>query len=139
MRKTLQQPAGAVQKVSYLGAIVSAMGCASCFPLLGTMGAAIGLGFLGQFEGILINKLLPVFAGIAMLSTIAAWLSHRKIFRLLAGLAGPSMILATLYLFWTDNWSTYMFYLGLVLMLVVALWDMVFQASKHCNVLQVIK
>ncbi|MBI4005811.1 MAG: MerC family mercury resistance protein [Gammaproteobacteria bacterium] len=136
MSKTLQQPAGAVQKVSYLGAIV---GCASCFLLLGTMGAAIGLGFLGQFEGILINKLLPAFAGIAMLSTIAAWLSHRKNFRLLAGLAEPSMILATLYLFWTDNWSTYMFYLGLILMLVVALWDIVFPASRQCNVSQVIK
>jgi len=133
MSKTLQQPAGVVQKVSYFGAIVSALGCASCFPLLGTLGAAIGLGFLGQYEGILINKLLPVFAGIALLSTIAAWLSHRKIIRLLAGLTGPSMILATLYLFWTDNWSTYMFYLGLVLMLVVALWDIVFPASRHCN------
>tara|TARA_R110002074_G_scaffold145034_1_gene293315 strand:+ start:181609 stop:181812 length:204 start_codon:yes stop_codon:yes gene_type:complete len=56
------------EKFASLGVIVSAMGCASCFPLLGFFGATIGLGFLAQFEGLFINTLLPIFAVIALVS-----------------------------------------------------------------------
>lgn len=90
-------------KTGAIGAIVAAMGCASCFPALGALGAAIGLGFLAQFEGVFINTLLPVFAAIALAANLLAWFSHGKLLRLLAGIAGPSMVLATLYLFWTDS------------------------------------
>ena len=119
-------------KTGVLGAIVAAMGCASCFPALGALGAAMGLGFLAQFEGVFINKLLPLFAAIALLANVLAWFSHRRVLRLLAGVAGPSMVLATLYLFWTDDWSTYAFYAGLVLMFVVALWDILSPPRKVC-------
>ncbi len=44
------------------------------------------------------------------------------------------MVLATLYLFWTDNWSTYMFYVGLVLMLAASVWDIVSPPRKACEV-----
>ncbi|MBI4006697.1 MAG: hypothetical protein HY356_08505 [Gammaproteobacteria bacterium] len=73
-------------------------------------------------------------AGFYFAHPFAAWISHRKIARMLAGLAGPLMILVTLYLFWTDNWSTYMFYLGVFLMLIVAIWDLVAPASGICNI-----
>jgi len=43
------------------------------------------------------------------------------------------MVLATLYLFWTDNWSTYMFYTGIALMLAVAVWDIVSPPRKACS------
>lgn len=33
-------------KAGALGTLVSAMGCAMCFPALASLGAAIGLGFL---------------------------------------------------------------------------------------------
>lgn len=42
-------------KAGALGTIVSAMGCASCFPALASFGAAIGLGFLSQYEGLFIT------------------------------------------------------------------------------------
>ena len=58
-----------------LSAIVAAMGCASCFPALGTLIAAIGLGCLAQFEGVFINTLLPVFAAIALAANLLAWFS----------------------------------------------------------------
>ena len=48
----------------------------------------------------------------------------------LLGIAGPLMILATLYVFWTDNWSTYMFYLGLVMMFAVSIYDIVSYCQK---------
>jgi hypothetical protein len=38
-------------KTGALGSVVSAMGCAACFPAIASFGAAIGLGFLSQYEG----------------------------------------------------------------------------------------
>ena len=40
-------------KTGALGSVVSAMGCAACFPALASFGAAIGLGSLSQYEGLL--------------------------------------------------------------------------------------
>jgi len=121
-----------VDKFGSVGALISAMGCAACFPALASLGASIGLGFLSAYEGIFINKLLPLFALIVLVSNLFAWVSHRDHIRLIWGLLGPLMILATLYLFWTENWSTYMFYTGLILMLAVSIWDIVSPPTKTC-------
>jgi mercuric ion transport protein len=120
-------------KAGSIGAVVSAMGCASCFPAIASLGATMGLGFLSQYEGLFINTLLPIFAVIALASNILSAWAHRRPIRLLLGIAGPSMVLATLYLFWTDNWSTYMFYAGLVLMLTVSIWDIASPPKRHCK------
>lgn len=119
-------------KVGSVGVLVAAMGCAACFPVLASLGASIGLGFLSVYEGVFINKLLPLFAIIVLFSNLFAWVSHRDYIRLIWGLLGPLMVLATLYLFWTDNWSTYMFYTGIVLMLVISIWDIVSPPMKTC-------
>ncbi len=122
-----------VEKIGSVGALVAAMGCAACFPALASLGAAIGLGFLSAYEGVFINKLLPLFALIVLISNLVAWVSHRNHIRMLWGLLGPLMVLATLYLFWTDNWSTYMFYTGLVFMLAISIWDVVSPPHKICE------
>lgn len=119
-------------KVGSVGVLVAAMGCAACFPALASLGASVGLGFLSAYEGVFINKLLPLFAIIVLFSNLFAWVSHRDYIRLIWGLLGPLMVLATLYLFWTDNWSTYMFYTGIVLMLVISIWDIVSPPMKTC-------
>lgn len=119
-------------KTGSLGAIVSAMGCASCFPAIASIGSALGLGFLANFEGLFINTLLPVFAAIALLANLISGIKHRQWLRLLTGIAGPLMVLATLYLFWSDNWSTYMFYVGLLVMLGVSIWDFVSPPQRSC-------
>lgn len=121
------------EKLGSVGTIVSAMGCAACFPALASLGAAMGLGFLSAFERVFINKLVPLFAIIVLVSNISAWVSHQQHIRLVCGLLGPLMVLATLYLFWTDNWSTYMFYLGLALMLIVSVWNIISPPQKICN------
>jgi mercuric ion transport protein len=122
------------ERIASLGTLVSAMGCASCFPALGALGATLGLGFLAQFEGLFINTLLPVFAVIALVSVLFAWWFHRRHFRGALGVAGPLMVLATLYLFWTDDWSTYMFYFALALMLAISLWDYFDPPKRVCAV-----
>jgi mercuric ion transport protein len=116
-----------------LGAIVAAMGCASCFPALGALGASLGLGFLAQFENLLINTLLPVFAWIVIVSNTLSFILHRIWFRLLIGIVGPVLVLLTLYPLWTYGWSTYLFYAGLALMLVVSIVDIKFPPEKTCG------
>jgi len=120
------------EKTSSLGAIISALGCASCFPVLGSLGVTVGLGFLAQFEGVFINSLLPLFAAIALISAALSWWVHRQHIRGVLSIAGPIMVLATLYLFWTDSWSTYMLYFALALMFAVGIWDFVSPANKKC-------
>lgn len=121
------------EKLGALGAIVSAMGCASCFPVLGALGSALGMGFLAQFEGIFINTLLPLFAIIALVAVLVSWWSHQRHLRGILASAGPIMVLATLYLFWTDAWSTYMFYAALALMFGIAVWDLTSPPHRVCH------
>lgn len=119
-------------KTGALGAIMAAMGCASCFPALGALAASLGLGFLAQFEGLFINTLLPVFAWIVLGANVIAFVSHRRWLRLIAGIAGPTMVLLTLYPLWSYGWSTWLFYAGLVMMLLVAIWDLVSPPTLRC-------
>ena len=81
-------------KTGALGSVVSAMGCAACFPAIASFGAAIGLGFLSQYEGLFIGILLPMFAGIALLANAIAWLNHRQWRRTALGTIGPILVLA---------------------------------------------
>lgn len=49
-----------------------------CFPAIASLGAAIGMGFLSQWEGVFINTLLPLFAVLALVMNILGWFSHRQ-------------------------------------------------------------
>jgi len=81
-------------KAGVIGAIVTAMGCAACFPALASLGAAIGLGFLSQYEGVFIHYLLPLFAVIALLANVFGGLRHRQWLRMVLGMVGPVLVLA---------------------------------------------
>lgn len=116
-----------------LGAIVSTMGCAMCFPALASIGAALGLGFLAQWEGLFVNTLLPLFAWIALGANALGWLSHRQWHRSLAGMIGPAIVLLSLYPWFQYGWSTWTLYGGLALMLIVAVWDLVSPAHRRCG------
>lgn len=116
-----------------LGSIITALGCTACFPAMAGIGSALGLGFLAQYEGLFINFLLPVFASIALFAQLLAFSGHHLWPRMIAGISGPLMVLATLYLFWSDDWSTYMFYLGLVFMLGVSVWDLISPPTRQCH------
>ena len=121
-----------VDKVGSVSALVSAMGCAACFPALASLGASIGLGFLSAYEGVFINKLLPIFAIIVLVANVLAFFSHKIWYRTLAGITGPIMVLLTLYPLWKYGWSTTLFYTGLALMLAVSIWDIVSPPIKTC-------
>jgi len=120
-------------KTGAAGAALAAMGCASCFPALGALGASLGQAFLSQFEGLFINTLLPVIAWIALIANIIVFLSHRTWLRLIVGVTGPSMVLLSLYPLWQYGWSINLFYSGLLIMLLVAIWDVISPARKICT------
>jgi len=120
-------------KTGALGTLTATMGCASCFPALGSFGASIGLGFLHQYEGLFLNTLLPIFAWIALGANIFAFFSHKVWYRTLAGIVGPIMVLLTMGPLWSYNWSTYLLYSGIGVMLVVSIWDIFWPPKKICS------
>ena len=119
-------------KTGSIGVIAATMGCASCFPAVGSLGAVLGLGFLHQYEGIFINTLLPIFAAIALVANAFIFYKHKKWLRGLLGIAGPIMVLLTMYPLWTYNWSTYLLYSGIVLMLFISVWNLFWPENITC-------
>ncbi len=121
------------EKAGALGALLSAMGCAMCFPAIASLGAALGLGFLSQWEWTLIGTWLPAFAWLALVINALGWLSHRQWQRSLAGMIGPSILLLSLYPWFQYGWSSYATYTGIGLMLAVSIWDLISPASRRCG------
>jgi mercuric ion transport protein len=120
-----------MDKLSSGGVWVAALSCTACFPALGSLSSALGLGFLSQFEGIAINTLLPLFASIALLVNLYGWYKHQQVVRGILGIAGPTLVLLTLYPLWQFAWSTYLFYTGIGLMVFVSILDLVKPVSNY--------
>ncbi len=116
-----------------LGAVISAMGCAMCFPAIAGLGGALGMGFLSQWEGMFINTLLPVFGWIVLVANALGWFSHKQWLRSLLGMSAPTLLLLSLYPWFQYGWSTYVTYFALGLMVAVSIGDLVYPANKRCN------
>ena len=122
-------------KAGLLGSVVSAMGCASCFPVLASLGAAIGLGFLTRWEGLFITTLIPLFALLALAANAVDWFSHRQTRRLMAGVIGPLLVLsAALLMRFAHIRTEPLLYVGLAFMLTVSTWDLVSPPVRRCAV-----
>jgi mercuric ion transport protein len=124
----------AANKAGFLGSIVSAMGCASCFPAIASLGAAFGLGFLSQYEGLFIRILLPAFAAIALFANAIGWLSHRQWRRTALGMIGPVLVLIAVFVMRAyGEHSGWLLYPGLAVMLAISIWDLVSPAHHICT------
>ena len=115
-------------KAGSLGSIVSAMGCGACFPALASLGTALGLGFLSQFEKVFITVLLPLFAALALLANALGWFSHRQWHRSVLGMIGPTLVLVANF-----NGAVTLLYVGLATMVAVSVWDFVSPANRRCG------
>jgi len=106
-----------------LGALVTALSCAGCFPALGSLGAALGMGFLSSYEGFLFRRLLPAFAVLALVANAYGWYRHRAHVRGALSVLGPLVVLAALFPLWHYDWSINLFYFGLAFMLAISAFD----------------
>lgn len=122
-----------LSKVSAGGVVLAALSCAVCFPALGVLAAALGLGFLSQFEGVAISLLLPLFAVIALLINGYGWFRNRIHLRGALSIIGPVIVLFTLYFLWHFSWSITLFYTALILMMLVSVADFIWPVRKRCT------
>ncbi|WP_108473232.1 MerC family mercury resistance protein, partial [Rhodanobacter thiooxydans] len=78
-----------------------------------------------------IRYLLPLFAVIALLANLIGGLRHRQWPRMVLGMIGPVLVLAAALLMSTMGMPTaWLLYPGLVLMVVVSIWDLVSPPGK---------
>ncbi|KUO49214.1 MAG: mercury transporter MerC [Sphingomonadales bacterium BRH_c42] len=113
-------------KTSVIGVIIAAMGCAACFPALGSLAAALGLGFLSQYEGPFIRYVLPLFAILGLVANLLGGLRHRNWLRMFLGMIGPMLVLAAaLLMSLYGTRAEWTLYVGLILMVAVSVWDLV--------------
>lgn len=122
-------------KAGVVGTLVSTMACAMCFPAVASLGAAIGLGFLSQWEPLFL-KLLPLFAVAVLVVNGLGWLSHRQWLRSALGMVGPILVLIGRYAFTSGALSHELargtLYTGLAIMALFAIWDMLAPAHRRC-------
>lgn len=107
-----------------IGAVIAAMSCTACFPALASLASALGLGFLGQFEGPSIRYILPLFALIGLAANIISGRGRGWV-RVILGVVGPLLVLAAALCMAIYGMPTeWLLYPGLVIMIVVAIWDL---------------
>lgn len=125
-----------IDRTGVIGAIVGSLSCAICFPAAASIGAAIGLGFLSQWEGIFVHWLIPLFAAIALLANVLGWFSHHQMRRTVLGSSGPVIaligVLGLTHHILGKDLARGIFYSGLVIMFLVSIWDMLNPAKRLC-------
>ncbi len=121
-------------KSGSFGGVIAAMGCAACFPALASIGAVIGLGFLTRWEDLFMSTLIPLFAWIALLANALGWFSHHQWHRSLLGMAGPTLVLLSLYPWFMYPWFKVTLFAGLSLMVIVAIWDLLSPSHRRCDI-----
>ena len=133
MNRTLRLFVALGENLGAFGALVSAMGCAMCFPAIASLGGLLGLGFLSQWEGLFLNTLLPAFAWLVLALQVLGWFAHRQWWRSLLGMIGPVLLLLSLYPWFYHAWSTWVTYGALAWMVVIAIWDLAWPANRRCE------
>lgn len=116
-----------------VGTVISAASCPACFPALAGLGAAAGLTVFSGYEGLVIGRVMPLLAGIALLSQLAGWWVHRQWARSLTGAIGPALVLVGIELYLGTPWGSGMFYAGVVLMAGMSIRDLLSPAPRDCG------
>jgi mercuric ion transport protein len=120
-------------KTGSVSAVIAALGCSACFPAIASLGAAVGLGFLDQWEWMFINTLMPIAAWLVLVVNALGWFNHRQWLRTVLGMIGPIVLLLSLYPWFKYGWSPYATYSALAMMVAVSFWDIFSPANKHCD------
>ncbi len=107
-----------LDRIGSVGALFAALAASCCFPLFAAAGAALGLGALGRYEGVI----LYLFQGFALLSLVGLFVSyrqHRRPAPLLLGVASVAALGSVFYY----SYSVVALYGGLFGLLAATLWN----------------
>lgn len=78
-----------IEKSGANDVLISAIGYATCILALGVFGIFIGLRILAGYEGLFINKSLPIFAMIALIANCWGCYTYRNHHREMLSIIGP--------------------------------------------------
>lgn len=81
---TVKQLIRSLDRVGSIGALIAAIAAPCCFPLFAAVGTAVGLGALGQYEGVVLY-IFQGFAAITLIGLLLSFLKHRNTAPLLLG------------------------------------------------------
>lgn len=101
-----------LEKIGSCGAVIAAAACPICFPKLALLGAVLGLGGLGAYEGQLI-MVAQALVALAMLGHILSFRRHRRRWQLALAVLGGAAVFLGLYLL--GEWLAYAGFVALVL------------------------
>jgi mercuric ion transport protein len=87
--------------------------------------------FLSQFEGLLVIFLLPLFPGLALISSAMVWRHHRKVLRGFVGVLGPICEFLAMYVLFGFSWGQYLLAGSLLFMGAVSIWGLFNPASSR--------
>ena len=80
----MKQLIRSLDRVGSIGALIAAIAAPCCFPLFAAVGTAVGLGALGQYEGIILY-IFQGFAAVTLIGLLLSFLKHQNIAPLLLG------------------------------------------------------
>lgn len=114
----------ALDKFGAMGAFFAAAAAPCCFPLLATLGAALGLGALQAWRGYM-DYAIQGFVIISVVGNVLAFRQHRHVWLLAVGLASAATIFSAFYI----SYHVALIYAGLVSLVAVSVWNSVAKCS----------
>ncbi len=114
-----------IEKVGSVGAILAALACPACFPVLAVVSTALGLGIFRPFEG-WVFVVFQILVLIALVGNILSFSRHRRVLPLILGAISPTLIFSVLYV----RFNQPLLYVGLCGLAAASLWN--FIANRQC-------
>jgi hypothetical protein len=113
-----------LDKIGSLGAVIAAAMAPCCFPLLGIIGTALGLGAMERFAPQL-QYAVQILITIAWVGAVIAFRHHRVLWPLLLATVGTVLCFAHYYI----HYSELMIYTGFAVLVASGVWNSVIRVG----------
>lgn len=123
-----------LDKLGSVGAVAAAAACPICFPKLALVGALLGLGGLGAYEGQLFITAQALVV-LAMAGHALSYRQHRRRWLLALGIVSGSAVFLGLYVF-RSEWFAYAGLGGLVIASTADLWTRLRRRAPAASALE---
>jgi MerC mercury resistance protein len=133
IRMNSSRALSALDKFGAVGAFLAAATAPCCFPLLGTVSAALGLSALQSWRGYM-DYAIQGFVALSVFGGFFAFRQHRQAWPLMVGLASGGVLLFAFYV----SYHVPFIYGGLAGLAVAAVWNVIAKrrTSACCHPVQ---